>query len=277
MQFGAHVSAAGGLANAPKNAASLGLETFQFFSRPPQGGRVAALSEADAAEFRKQCGTAGFATYYVHAPYIINLAAAEERIRNNSIEILRQELERSDKLGATAMMTHIGSSKDRDEAAAIQTVVAACREILKNYKGRTKFLLEIAAGAGNVMGDTFEELKAIMDGVTHESLAICFDTAHAFASGYDLRSTAAITRVMKEFDEVIGLEHLVVSHCNDSQIELGGRKDRHEHIGDGHIGLEGFRAILGSKAFADLDLILETPPEGITKDLEILRDIRKTL
>jgi len=272
---GAHVSASGGLQNAPLNAAKLGLDCCQFFSRPPQGGRVAPVSKEQASLFQKSCEQAGISQCFIHAPYIINLASSEERIRRNSIEIIRTELERADALGVQAMMTHIGSATGVGEERGLELAIAGVREIAAAYDGPVKFLLEISAGAGMVIGDTFEEIGAIIKAVGDERLAVCFDTAHAFASGYDLRDATAVAETVKKFDKAIGTEKLFMSHVNDSKVELGTRKDRHEHIGQGHIGTAGFMAILASPAFAGKPLILETPDdEHRLSDVDLLKKWR---
>lgn len=274
MNIGAHVSAAGGLYNAPERAAALGLECFQFFSRPPQGGKVPALSQKDATLFRTNCEKHGISDAYIHAPYIINLASSVPRIRDNSVEILRHELERGSLLGVPKMMTHVGSANGVGREESIGLVIDGIQKILDGYKGTTRFLVEISAGAGTVIGCSFEEVAAIVKGVEHEKVGVCFDTAHAFASGYDLRTAATIAATMKKFDDVIGLELLELSHCNDSMVGLGERKDRHQHLGDGHIGIDGFYAIVKSPAFANIDLILETPPEEVAKDIAVLKKMR---
>ncbi len=274
MKFGAHVSASGGVSNAPLNAAALDLECFQFFSRPPQGSRVGPIPKDEIAKFRKACETSGFDKCYIHAPYIINLASKEERIRASSIEILRGELERGTLLGVTAMMFHPGSASGVGEEAGVKLVIGGIKKILKGYAGTARLLIEISAGAGMVMGDTFEEVGAMLDGVDNEMLGVCFDTAHAFASGYDLRDTEAVTKTMKAFDKAIGLKKLELSHCNDSKVDIGEHKDRHEHLGKGFIGKKGFEAIVTSKAFSNVNLILETPPDHVAEDLAILKKLR---
>jgi len=275
MKFGAHISASGGLYNGPLNAATLGLETFQFFSRPPQGGRVNPIKDEDAKKFLDICEEKGFDTWYIHAPYIINLASKEERIRKNSIEILKNELVRANTLKTRAIMFHPGSASGVGEEMGLKLVAEGMKEILKGYKGDTLFLIEISAGAGMVIGDAFEEVKTIMDDVAHEKVAVCFDTAHAFASGYDLRNKKSVEATMKQFDDTIGLENLIVSHCNDSKVDIGERKDRHEHLGKGFIGLDGFKSIVASPAFKNVDLILETPHDDLLpQDLTHLKKFR---
>lgn len=274
MLFGAHISAAGGLSNAPKNAAALGLECFQFFSRPPQGGRVGPIAKEEQTAFLRACEEHGFGSWYIHAPYIINLASKEARIRESSIALLRGELDRGSLLKTYGVMFHPGSASGVGEEEGVRLVIEGIKKILKGYEGKTRFLVEISAGAGMVIGDTFEEVGAILDGVDDERLGVCFDTAHAFASGYDLRTPETVAATMKAFDEAIGLERLEMSHCNDSKVGLGERRDRHEHIGKGMIGIDGFKAIIGSAAFKHVNLILETPPDEIADDLAALHRLR---
>lgn len=274
MKIGAHVSASGGLWNGPENAAALGLECFQFFSRPPQGGRIGPIKPEDAKRFRESCDKHGFDRCYIHAPYIINLASKEERIRVSTVEIVRGELERGTILGATAVMFHPGSASGVGEEEGLKMVIAGIKKILAGYKGTTRLLVEISAGAGMVIGDQFEEIATILDGVDDERVGVCFDTAHAFASGYDLRNEDAVAKTMKQFDKIVGFERLELSHCNDSKVEFGAKRDRHEHLGKGFIGKEGFKAIVASPAFKKVNLILETPPEGVAADIAILKKLR---
>jgi len=280
MKIGAHISAAGGLWNAPLNAGKFGLECFQFFSRPPQGGRVAPISDETAEKFLAACEEHGFTHYYIHAPYIVNLASKEERIRNSTIEIMRGELERGTALHAPGMMTHLGSASSiGDERKGIELTIEGLKRVLDGYDGTTQLLLEISAGAGMVMGDTFEELAEILAGVGDPKVGVCLDTAHMFASGYDLRTPEAVKKTMKEFDEVIGLDRLVISHFNDSKVDIGEHKDRHEHLGEGFIGKKGCEAIVASPTFKDVHLILETPHENTIEtlgpDIEFVKRARK--
>jgi deoxyribonuclease-4 len=277
MKFGAHVSASGGLWNAPANAAAIGCEAFQFFSRPPQGGNPPKLDDATIAKFREACESHEFDTYVIHAPYIINLASVEARIRDGSVRIIREELERGSALGAKAVMFHPGSARDVDTATGIAMVADGMRKILDGYKGATRILVEISAGSGTVIGDTFDEVAAILKTVGDDSVGVCFDTAHAFASGYDLRDKAAVDATLATFDKEVGLERLMMSHCNDSKVELGAKKDRHDHLGEGHIGLDGFRALIGHPKLPDFLWIVETPIERQADDLKVLKGLRKEL
>lgn len=279
MRFGAHVSVAGGVWNAPKNAAALGCEVLQMFTRPPQGGKPPTIDNDVAKKFKATMREHGIAEAYIHTPYFINLASAEARIRHSSIQVIRDELDRGSVLGCRAVMFHPGSAKDVGEEKGVTLVIEGLNEILDGYKGSCQLLIEISAGAGAVMGDTFDEIAAFLNGAEQGSeIGVCFDTQHAFASGYDLRTKEVLSTTFQKFDKIVGLKRLIMSHCNDSKVELGAHKDRHEHLGEGHIGLDAFEALVTHPKLRHLDLILETPFEpndaGVRKDLEILKKFR---
>jgi deoxyribonuclease-4 len=148
--------------------------------------------------------------------------------------------------------------------------------MLKNYKGQTKFLIEISAGSGEIIGDTFEEIAEIIfhPKLKKYNIGVCYDTQHGFASGYDIRTPKAVKKTLAEFDKIIGLDRLKLSHCNDSKTTLGSRKDRHEHIGDGLIGLDGFKALLTDKRLKNINFVLETEHYKIINDFKIIKKIR---
>jgi len=277
MKFGAHVSAAGGLWNAPENAAKIGCEVFQFFSRPPQGGSAAPITAETAKKFREACEKHGQELWVIHAPYIINFASTAERIRSGSIRIIREELERGSALGARAVMFHPGSARDVPLSMGIRMVADGINELMKDYRGSTQLLIEISAGSGNVIGDTFDEVRDILKQVKREDVGVCFDTAHAFASGYDLRDAKSVKETLDLFDKEVGIEKLVMSHCNDSKVELGAKKDRHDWLGEGHIGMPGFKALLSEKRLDHLFWIVETPLEGQAADIAKLKKLRENL
>lgn len=281
MKIGIHVSAAGGLINAPINAQAIGCETFQFFSRSPRGGSPAPLTAKVINEFKAQCASYGFTDYYIHTPYYINFASINDRIRLGSIEVVRQELERGDKLGVAATMTHLGSAKEIDLKKALTLVADSLIKVLRNYKGKNQLLLEISAGSGRVVGDNFTDLAELINlvekKISHQRLGVCFDTAHAFASGYDLRNEQSVKSTFKQFDNIIGLDRLVLIHANDSKVELGSHKDRHENIGKGKIGRQGFAALLKLSILRKVNFILETPwsdEAEVKKDLHTLKKLR---
>ncbi len=276
MYFGAHVSMAGGLINAPKNAHTLGCEVFQIFTRSPQGGYVAPLNKKIANEFKGLCKEYNLKEWVVHTPYFINFASANPRIKHGSIAVVREELERASTIGAAYVMAHLGSYKDLGEEKGFEQLVAGLDEMLKGYKGSTQFLIEISAGAGAIIGDTFEEIGQIINDkrLKKYDIGVCYDTQHGFASGYDIRTPEAVEQTFRKFDEIIGIKKLKMSHCNDSKIELGGKKDRHEHIGDGLIGKKGFEALLKNKLLSNINFYLETEDDKVREDLAILKKIR---
>lgn len=277
MYFGAHVSIAGGLPNAPLNAAEIGCEVFQMFSRSPRGGWVAPLDEKIAKEFKNNCKKVNQKEWVIHAPYFIHFASANPRVKHGSISVIRQELERGTMLGASYLMTHLGTYKDLGPEKGFEILIDGIAEALKGYKGTTQLLVEISAGASNAIGSTFEEIGRIVHHpkLKKHNVGVCYDTQHGFAAGYDTRTLGTAKETLDKFDQVVGLEFLKMFHCNDSKTEFASHRDRHEHIGDGKIGLKGFKALLGDKRLSQTNFYLETEPDKVEKDLEILKKIRE--
>lgn len=277
--IGCHVSIAGGLFNAPGRAKELGCETFQIFSRSPQGGAAAPITKEVVAQFRDEMDRAGLDTFVIHAPYILNFGSGKKSTFHGSINLVRTDLERGSLLGAKYVMFHPGSFKDLGAKAGMKQAQEGLKKVLDGYKGSTKLLIEISAGAGEVIGDTFEELAELMKPIKKQKTfgGICFDTQHAFGSGYDLFDEKSCKQVFGAFDKIIGLEYFAMSHVNDSKVELGAHKDRHEHIGDGKIGKEGIRAFLGQlkKKKLAIPLILETEHDKVESDIKLLKTLRQ--
>lgn len=278
-RIGAHVSAEGGVKEAPKRAKAWGCECYNFFTRSPHGGKVCDITSEIAQEFRQLNKEYGFDRTYVHAPYFINLASQNSRVYYGSISALRQELERCSLLGVAGFMTHIGSTKGLDYDEAIRLVVRGIIEILKGYTGSTQFLLEVSAGAGQIIGSKIGEIGKIIKEVEKKDkkhkVGVCLDTAHLFASGYELRTKEGIRKLSEEIKKSLGWGRVKLVHSNDSLCDLGERKDRHAHIGKGKIGLEGFRLIMSDSNFKKLDFVLETPEEsGRIADIKVLKKLR---
>lgn len=277
IQIGCHVSAAGGVFNAPKNAHALECETFQIFTRPPMGGSAPVLTKDIIEKFKSEMDKYELDTFVIHCPYFINFGSPKPQTYHGSITILRGELDRGSLLGAKFVMFHPGSLKDNKEQGFNQ-VTDGLSKVLADYKGSTQLLIEISAGAGEVVGDTFEELALLVKALKkHKGFGgICYDTQHAFASGYDIRTPALAAKVFKEFNEKIGLKYFRMSHVNDSKVEFASNKDRHEHIGEGKIGVEGFTAFFKElkKNKLEIPLILETEHDKVNIDLEKLKFIR---
>ncbi len=269
MKIGCHVSIAGGIEKAPARAEELGCETFQMFVRSPHG-RGTDISPKQVKNFRAEMEHFRLPYFYIHAPYYINLASENKRIWHGSIDVLRRDLEDGTRLGAKAMMTHIGSAKDIGKEKALKLVIEGIEKILEGYQGSCQFLLEISAGSGNIIGSRFEEIGEILSQLKNQDIGVCFDTQHAFGSGYDIRSEDGLEDTFTQFEKYIGISKLVASHVNDSKIELGSHKDRHEDLGEGFLGKNAFRFFIQHSKLAHLDFILETPTGGERYRKEIL-------
>ena len=281
MKFGAHVSIAGGIDKAPSNANQIKAEVFQIFSRSPRGGKAPELTKELITDFKSEMKKYSIDEAYIHTPYYINLASTNSRIRDGSIEVIREELERATILGLPYIMTHLGSANDLPRHQAVKQVSEGINEIMKGYKGSAMFLLENSAGSGKVIGDKFEELAEIINKLPtwyKEKVGVCFDTCHAFATGYDLRNKKAIDEVLKEFNKHLDLKNLKLIHLNDSKTELGKQVDRHEHIGQGKIGLKGFKELINHPQLENINMILETPIDELgdhEANLKLIKKIRK--
>lgn len=277
MRIGTHVSVAGGLWKAPAHAALVGAEVFQIFTRSPHGGPVKPIDKEMETRFQSEMEKYNFDTCYIHTPYFINFASVKNNIYYGSIQVVRQELDRGSQIKARAVMTHLGSFGELSKKEGLERVAKGIDKLLTGYKGTTQLLLEISAGAGKVVGDTFEELAEILDNkiIKKYNVGICFDTCHAFASCYDLREKKSLDAAMKKFDKLIGLNKLIMVHANDSKAEFGKHLDRHEHIGQGKIGLAGFKILAKHPHLKKLDWILETPKDDPTWDPMNIKTLKK--
>jgi len=275
MKFGAHVSVAGGIDKAPGRAHAIGCECFQIFTRSPRGGKPPVLGKSLVDSFLGSCSSYGLTDYYIHTPYYINLASEKKELRRSSVAIIREELERGSVIGAKYVMTHLGSSKGMDRARAVDMVTEGVAAILEDSDSlSTELLLENTAGQGETIGDTFEELARILNDVGNPRLGICLDTAHLLASGYDIRTKSSLSNSLAVFSSVINPDRVKLLHGNDSKAGLGEKKDRHEHIGKGKIGKEGFKAMLANPTLSKLDMIVEIPPEEVEPDIGLLKRMR---
>ena len=272
MKIGCHVSIAGGVQNAPKRAADLGCEVFQLFTRSPQGGPAPELTKELIAEFKSEMKKWNQENCYIHTPYYINFASVKENVRKASVRVVREELERGSLIGAKYVMTHLGSAKDyNNKDDALDVVAGSVGEIMKGYDGLTVFLLEISAGAGDIIGSTFEELEYILRSNSN-SIGICLDSAHMFASGYDIKTDDGFKQTIDQVEATVGLDRIKLIHANDSMVGLGEKKDRHEHIGEGKIGQEGFVNLMSQ--FLKIDMVLETDHDRVKEDIKKLKKLR---
>ena len=286
-KVGCHVSIAGGIENSPGNAKKLGAECFQIFSRSPRGGKAKEIGEEQAEKFLDECAKSGFepSDCVIHSPYFINFASKNNRIYYGSISAIREELETASLLKVPFIVTHMGSAKDyvedenreKSQKEIDEKVLKALQEIHKEYVGSAILLLEIAAGSGNIIGDSLEELGFFVKELEKENvkLGFCFDTCHAFAAGIDLRTKEDVKKAFKKMDEEIGLEKLKVIHLNDSMADFDSKVDRHDHLGKGKIGDEGIFEVVKRANNLGVNLIVETKHDGVKEDIEMVKKMLK--
>ncbi|UCD46098.1 MAG: deoxyribonuclease IV [Candidatus Bathyarchaeota archaeon] len=277
MKLGYHVSIQGGVDKAVDRAVELGCDTFQIFTRNPRSWKTRDLDDAEVEAFRRKRRDARLDPVFDHMPYILNLASPEEGVYRRSVESLAEGVRRCSVLGIPMLVTHIGSHLGA--GGGVPRVVAALREALGDGS-KVTILLENGSGSKNGVGSRLEEVGEILDGVDKcEQLGVCLDTCHAFAAGYDLGMRDGLWETLDALDSSVGFARLGLVHLNDSVGGLGSGVDRHEHIGLGQIGLEGFRVILGSP-LADVPMVMETPLDerrGDGENLVLVREILASL
>ena len=272
--FGAHVSASGGVENAPRNASAIGATAFALFTKNQRQWRSAPLTTASIEAFGRELAAAGIDPRHVlpHDSYLINLGHPEEEGLERSREAFLDEMQRCEQLGLDRLNFHPGSHlKKISTEECLDRVAESINIALRATKGVTA-VIENTAGQGSNVGFAFWQLKRIIDGVEDKSrVGICLDTCHSFAAGYDLSSELACERTFEEFDREVGFQYLRGVHLNDALRPLGSRIDRHTSLGEGQIGWDCFRFIARDSRFDDLPLILETPDESRwTEEIEIL-------
>jgi len=259
MKIGAHVKTAGGVDKAIDRAEEIGAETIQIFSGAPQAWRRKNYTEAEVEGYRRRVAETGIEPAFIHGLYLVNLASENPDLLAKSYEALVAEMHAASLLGAKGVIFHLGSHKGAGYDARFHQVVDYCGRVLEATPEDVWLILENSAGMGGSVGSKFSELGTIVKECGSERVRVCLDTQHSFAAGYDLKSREGIDRVMEEFAREIGLDRLVAVHANDSKCPLGGALDRHENIGDGHLGRDGFANIMSHRAFAELPFLLEVP------------------
>jgi deoxyribonuclease-4 len=280
MKFGAHMSISGGLHKAFGHGERAGCDTIQIFSKNQQQWRGKPLLDQDIALFQAEQQRTGFGPLIVHDSYLINLASPNDELWEKSIAAFGDELERCAALGIPYLVTHPGAHTGSGEEAGLRREAEALNRLFEaGTGGDTLVLLETTAGQGSCLGHRFEHLATLIELVGQEKrIGVCVDTCHILAAGYDIRTPDACAATFDEFDRVIGIERIKAFHLNDSQKDLGSRVDRHSHIGEGYVGLEGFRAIVNDPRFAQIPMILETPKgEDLAEDIENLAKLRGLL
>jgi deoxyribonuclease-4 len=272
MILGAHEGIAGGVSRAFERAEQDTAQAIQIFVRNPRGWASKPIEDDEVERFRAEARRTGMPSA-AHSIYLANHAAGDPGLREKSWGALADELGRCEQLGISYLVFHPGSNADVDEG--VKLVAEGMERALDQVKGKARLLVEITAGQGKSLGWRFEQVAAIREavpGAARRRVGVCFDTCHAFAAGYDLASEAGHERTFGEFDQVIGLEHLKAFHLNDCKKPLGCRVDRHEHIGEGSLGLEPFRRLVNDARFAALPGFLETEMR-FRENLDVLRSL----
>ena len=297
MKIGCHLSSSGGYLAMAQTAESIGANVFQFFTRNPRGGAAKPIDKADVAAFRKFAAEKGIGPILAHAPYTLNAAGAEPRVREFAEEVMVDDLKRLELTPGAMYNFHPGSHVGQGAEKGIELIAAhlvrVVEEVAKSFgSGKdsasplaTAILLETMAGKGSECGRTFEEIRAIIDAyealsTRHQALGtqtpvgVCLDTCHVWDGGYDI--VGDLDGVLEKFDAVIGLDRLKAIHINDSMNVFGAHKDRHEKIGKGKIGLEAFRRIVNHPKLRDLPFYLETPCDlqGYKEEISLLKGLR---
>ncbi|MBI2370831.1 MAG: deoxyribonuclease IV [Deltaproteobacteria bacterium] len=278
--LGAHMSIQGGLHEALIRGKAVGCGVVQIFLKNQVQWAAKPLTPDEIAAFKQAQRETGIRTVFAHDTYLINLGSPNETDWKRSMDTFFVEMERAEAVEVPYLVFHPGAHMGAGPAAGIRRIARALNLLLRRGRGfRVRLLLENTAGQGSLLGSTFEELRAIMDGV-HESerLGLCLDTCHLLAAGYDIRDRDGYERTMAACDRLIGLEQVRAFHLNDAKKGLGSHLDRHEHIGKGEVGLEAFRLLMNDHRFHDVPMALETPKEGDmdVENLRVLRNLRAT-
>ncbi len=277
--LGAQMSIAGGVGNALLLGKKVNCDAIQIFTKSSRQWAAKAYSKEEIDFFLLNQKETGITTVIAHDSYLLNLGSPDEALRKRSLAAFVDELDRCEILGVSHLIAHPGAHVGAGEAEGIKTIARSLDEVHKACPGyNAKVTLEITAGQGSCLGYRFEQIGRMFD-ATHESerLRVCFDTEHAFAAGYDIRTREGYDQTFCEFDEEIGIDRIAAFHLNDSKKELNSRVDRHEHIGKGRIGVEGFRLLVNDKRFWGLPMCLETPKGPDLKEdrrnLNLLRSL----
>jgi deoxyribonuclease IV len=276
---GIHVSISGKLDLSVDRALEIGcVGAFQIFTCSPRQWNASKLKPEQVELFRKKVQEHRFEVF-AHMPYLPNLSSPDEKFYSKSIEVLRREVNRCEELGVKNLVLHFGSHMGTSIEAGQKRITRACNDVLRDSsKSGVRLLLENSAGVKNCVGSKFPFVRNVLDEILNlDRIGVCFDTCHAFASGYDLRSIQAVKKTIAEFDESIGLENLHLIHLNDSKGNLGDCLDRHEHIGKGRIGATGMAAILKSKELSRVPIVLETPVEREGDDKRDIDTVKSLL
>ena len=257
-RVGAHASVAGGVHNAVDEQQEVGGNCGQIFSHSPQVWQDPGVEPDNAAQFRDASEAGDIGPWVIHASYLVNLATPKGDLREKSVASMQQEVDVADTLGVSYVNVHLGAHTGAGVEGGLENAATALDEL--EVPDGVTVLVESDAGSGTKLGGDFEHLRTVLDR-SEQDLGVCLDTAHVFAAGYDLSTTAAVEETIAEFDDVVGLENLACIHLNDSKHGCGTNKDEHAHVGEGLIGEEGMGAFVNHEAVREVPLVLETPTE----------------
>ena len=279
MKIGAHVSTAGGISKAVGRGVEIGCEALQIFGSSPQGWAFKPAPGEEVEAFRQEAAEAGMGPVFLHAIYLINLGTPKEDVLAKGVQSLINYMVLASTIGAAGVIVHPGSHGGAGYEAIFPQVVSSIRTVLDHSPEGPVLALENMAGMGQHIGAKFEDLGRILREIDSPRLKVCLDTQHCFAAGYDMATGEGIDEMIAEFDREVGVSNLLAVHANDSKRPQGSGVDRHDNIGDGFIGEEGFAAIMGNPAFQDAPFLLEVPGfEGKGPDrqnIDILKKLRR--
>jgi deoxyribonuclease-4 len=277
MILGVHVSGAGKIYESLNRAHDLGCNTMQIFARNPQQWQGNTLNDADVEEFKARRNKFKVDPVFIHISYLINLASPNPKLYKGSIQAYIKDMQEAERLRADYIVTHMGSHKDTSEDAGIERLVTALNKILENtLEAKVGILLENTSGSGSWLGYKFEHQKKIIAGLKKKSrVGLCLDTAHAYLAGYDLSTKEGLDSMLNEIERLVGIKLIKLIHLNDACGALASHHDRHDHIGQGSIGMEGMSRIINHPKLRDIPMILETPKDEPSSDAMNLKLVRK--
>lgn len=276
--LGAHMPTGKGLGNAVREGHKIGCTAVQVFTSSPQMWKAAPVTDEKVADFKKAQAETGIDVVVSHDSYLVNLCAPNPETHEKSIAGLKGEIERCAAYGIRWVVSHMGSHMDQGEEVGLQRVAESALHILSETPESVMLLAETTAGQGSSLDWQFEQIGRLFELMKgHPRLGVCLDTCHIFAAGYDIRTPEDYEATFSAFDRIVGIGHIKAIHCNDSKNGLGTRKDRHEHVGEGHIGIDAFRCLVNDPRFENVPILLETPEAedgGHERNLNVLKSLR---
>jgi len=277
MILGVHVSGMTKLHESFEHAKALGCNTMQIFSRSPQRWRQKVIDSQEIEAFNKARGKSHIKPVFIHVPYLINLASPDRKLYGASIKAYIEDINEAALLKADYIVTHMGSHKNTSEFAGIKRLTAALNTILEETADKdVGVLLENTSGSGSWLGYKFQHQKKVIEGIKNkERIGLCLDTAHAYSAGYDIAGKEGLDTLLSEIDSLVGLKRIKLIHLNDTKDKLGSLHDRHYHIGQGNIGMEGMQRIINHPQLKNVAFILETPKDSAEADAVNLNTVRK--